>query len=230
MKARRTRRWLAFWACFVLAFVAILVVSHAAPVNLIAYVTYSLLDSSGNPLPDGSIVMIFGSGDAINDGPMPFGTNIIADSTQNDDVFLGWVQVGQPSYFGSNGTFYTANQITFDDSIINYLYLRFFDTTAYPVEGFVNWGTSTVFGYTAAFGQAEVDFVGNYVASMTNNFVIIPEPSTAHLLLVFAGLVAGMHAGTRKNRAAQSDRTAGAALAGNEARKRTGCLTEQDVS
>lgn len=228
MNAGRTRHWYVFWACFLIAFAAIVLISQAAPINLIAYVTYSLLDSSGNPLPDGSMVMIFGSWDEYNDGPVaPYGGDdpLIADSTQGDDIFLGWVRIGQPSYFGSNGTFYTANQITFDDTMVRYMYLRFFDTTDYPVTGYVGWGTSTVFGYTSAFGQAEVDFVGNYVASMTNNFVIIPEPSTAHLLLIFAGLVAGMHAASRKNQSAQRGRrTVPSGV--NEAKDETGCLIE----
>jgi len=202
MKTSTNIRWAVFGASFVFALLAI-TLSHAANVNLIAYVSYSLLDSDGNPLQNGSWVGVFGSTDAVNDGPASWGgTNLIADSTLGDDVFLGWVYIGEPAYFGSNGTFYTANQITFDESVINYLYLRFFDTTEWP-EGYLAWGTSDVYGFTSAFGQVTVDFVGNYVANMTNNFVIIPEPSTAHLMLLFLGLVAGMHSSFRRSKAAQ---------------------------
>jgi len=223
MKTSINRRWGFFWACFVVALLAI-TLTHAANVSLIAYVSYSLLDSSGNPLPDGSMVMIFGSTDDVNDGPVTFGGGLIAESTQNDDVFLGWVQIGQPSYFGSNGTFYTANQITFDDTLINFLYIRFFDTTEWP-EGELAWGTSTVFGATSSFGKVEVDFIGNYVTSMTNNFVIIPEPSTAHLMLLFVGLVAGMHASFRKNKGAQN-KGCGDVSRVSEKNGRSRCLME----
>ncbi len=194
------QRWRIFWGCFLTALL-LLTFSHAATVYLTGYVTYSLLGPNGNPLPDGSIVMIFGSTDSVNDGPPIFGgTNYVANGTQGDDIFLGWVRIGQPSYLGSNGTFYTAFQISFDDTVVQYLYLRFFDTTNYPVAGYVPWGTSDVFGYTSEFGYAEVDFVGNYITSMTNNFVIIPEPSTAHLMLIFAGMLAGLQGAMRRGK------------------------------
>lgn len=161
-------------------------VAQSAIVDLIAYVSFALDDSSGNPLADGSVVMIFGSTDAVNNGPRSYGTSLIADSVQGDDVFIGMVRIDW------NGTFYTANDFTFDDSSINYLYIRFFNTTAYPVWDETAWNTSLVVGFTSEFGKAEVDFVGNYLASVTNNFVVIPEPSTSHLLLVFFGLAFGM--------------------------------------
>lgn len=193
-------RWRVFWGCFLSA-LFLLTFAHAATVYLTGYVTYSLLNGSGNPLSDGSIVMIFGSYDNVNDGIGIFGgTNYVANSTLNDDVYLGWVRIGQPSYMGSNGTFYTAFQISFDDTVVQYLYLRFFDTTNYPISGYVAWGTSDVFGFTSEFGYAEVDFVGGYMTTFTNNFVIIPEPSTAHLMLIFAGMVAGLHGAMRRNR------------------------------
>jgi len=198
MQTVSQKRWLAFWVCF-LAALMIVTLCYAGNVDLIAYVTYSLKDSSGAPLQDGSVVAIFGSTDSVNDGPTPWGTNYIATGTQGDDIFLGWVRIGNPSYLGSNGTFYSANAISFDDSVVNYLYIRFFDTTNYPVQGYQSWGTSDVFGYTSYFGKADVDFVGNYEASMTNNFVIIPEPGTINLLILFLGLVGGLHAATRKN-------------------------------
>jgi len=193
------KRWLAFWVCFLSAFLLVSV-SFALNVDLIAYVTYSLKDSAGAPLSPGSVVMIFGSGDAVNDGPQSWGDSLIANSTQGDDVYLGFVRIDQPSYLGSNGTFYTANVISFDDAVINYLYIRFFDTNAYPVMGSnIPWGVSDVYGYTSQFGKAEVDFVGNYMTVLTNNFVIIPEPGTANLFFLFIGLVAGMHAAMKKS-------------------------------
>ena len=169
-------------------------IAQGAIVDLIAYVSYSLNDSTGTPLADGSIVMIFGSTDAINNGPQSYNvTNRIADSTQGDDVYIGMVRID------GGGTFYTANDFSFDDSSIHYLYIRFFNATGYPVSGYYAWNTSLVFGFTSEFGKAEVDFVGNYLATVTNNFVVIPEPSTSHLFLVFFGLVVGLWSMMKKN-------------------------------
>lgn len=199
MKANRQRGWLIFWCCFVLMFFVI-TVAQSAIVDLIAYVSYSLKDSGGTPLADGSVVMIFGSVNNVNNGPASYGgTNRIADSVQGDDVYIGMVRIDQPSYGTSNGTFYTANEFSFDEDSINYLYIRFFNTAVAPVEGLYQWNTSALFGFTSEFGKVTVDFVGNYLTSVTNNFVVIPEPSTSHLLLVFFGLAFGMRAVMKKD-------------------------------
>jgi hypothetical protein len=158
-----------------------------------------LKDSAGVPLADGSIVMIFGSGDAINNGPRDMGYGLIADSTRGDDVYLGMIRIDSPSYGSSNGTFYTANNFSFDDDSIHYLYIRFFNTSNSPITGYTQWNTSGMFGFTSEFNKVTVDFVGNYLTSVTNNFVVIPEPSTSHLLLVFFGLVFGMRAVMKKD-------------------------------
>lgn len=201
MSPSHQKRWLAFWLCLVIAILAV-TMCHATTVYLIGYVTYSLLDSQGVPLADGSWVGIFGSGDAVNDGPETYGDpdTLIADSVQGDDIFIGWVRIDQSSFEGSNGTFVTDSQFTFDIDTIHYLYLRFFDDTNYPpIQGSnIAWGTSPVFGVTNEFGYVETDFVGNYMTSLTNDFVIIPEPSTSHLLLLFLGLAAGMRASMKK--------------------------------
>jgi hypothetical protein len=199
MKAGRQKGWLIFWCCFVLMFFVI-TVAQSAIVDLIAYVSYSLKDSSGAPLADGSIVMIYGSTDAVNNGPRTWGgTNLIADSVQGDDVYIGMVRIDQVSYGTSNGTFYTANEFSFDEDSIKYLYIRIFNTTINPVEGYYQWTSTPVFGFTSEFGKVTVDFVGNYLTSVTNNFVVIPEPSTSHLLLVFFGLAFGMRAVMKKD-------------------------------
>ena len=116
-----------------------------------------------------------------------------------DDVFIGYVRIGAPSYGTTEGTFYTANNFSFDDSVIKYLYIRFFDTTNYPVAGdVVDWNTSAVFGITSEFFKVNVDFRGNYQTSITTTFVIIPEPSSSYLLLLFLGLAFGMRAVMKK--------------------------------
>lgn len=199
MKTNSQSGRLSFWCCLVMVFFCVSV-AQAAIVDLIAYVSYSLLNSSGAPLADGSIVMIFGSGDDINNGPESFGDALIADSTQGDDVYLGMVRIDAPSYGNSNGTFYTANNFSFDDDTIHYLYIRFFNTTNYPIQNvYTQWNTSSIFGFTSEFNKVTVDFVGNYMTSVTNQFVVIPEPSTSHLLVVFFGLALGMRAVMKKD-------------------------------
>jgi len=193
MKMSRQKRFLRFWCCFVLMFFAV-TVAQSAIVDLTAYVSFALKDSAGNNLADGSVVMIFGSTDAINNGPMSYGgTNRIADSVRGDDVYIGMVRID------GGGTFYTANDFSFDDNVVKYLYIRFFNTTNYPVEGYIAWNTSLVVKTTSEFGKVTTDFVGGYLASVTNNFVVIPEPSTSHLLLVFLGLAFGMRSIMKKD-------------------------------
>ncbi len=191
------RRWLVFWSCFVAVFLSVTVV-YGYTVRLIAYVSHSLLTSAGVPLADGSIVMIFGSSDSINNGMVAYGTNYIADSVQGNDTYIGTVRVDMPSWNSSNGTFLSDEEFTFDTTNVSFLYIRIFNTTNLPVLGWVAWNTSAVFGYTDFFGAAEVDFYGNYLTIITNNFVVIPEPSTGHLVLLFLGLMAGLRASMRK--------------------------------
>lgn len=187
------RRGSSFWCCFILIFFCINA-AQSAIVDLTAYVSFALQDSSGNSLADGSVVMIFGSTDAINNGPQSYGTSLIAESVQGNDVYIGMVRIDW------DGTFYTANDFSFDDSSIHFLYIRFFNTTNAPVEGSnIAWNASPVVGVTSKFGKAEVDFGGNYLASVTNNFVVIPEPATSHLFLLFFGLAFGMRSILKKD-------------------------------
>lgn len=197
MSPNVNRRWLVFWACLLVMFVAITGV-YATTVNLIAYVSYSILDSLGVPLADGSVVYIFGSTDNVNNGPMPYGTNLIANSTMGDDVFIGMVLIDIPSYAGSNGTFYSDSQFAFNIDDIHYLYIRFFNTTNTEIQGYTNWGYSGASNVTDdGSGYVVIDF-GQQRTVVTNNFVIIPEPSTSHLLLLFLGLFGGLLASMRK--------------------------------
>lgn len=198
MTADRQKGWRAFWAGFAVALLVV-TATYGAPVNLIAYVTYSLLDHTGVPLADGSYVYIFGSTDAINNGPTTWGgSNLIADSVQGDDVYIGFARIDMPSYNGSNGTFYTANEFYFDDSVVHYLYFRVFESTNAPISGNIAWNTSTIIETTSRFGQVQMDFLGNISTVITNSFVVIPEPSSASLFLLFAGLLLGMRASMKK--------------------------------
>ncbi len=198
MSPNANRRWLVFWACFLAIFIAVSG-AYATTVNLIAYVSYSILDSLGVPLADGSIVYIFGSTDSVNNGPVSVGgTNLIANSTQGDDVFIGTVLIDIPSYAGSNGTFYSDSQFAFNIDDIHYLYIRFFNTTNTEIQGYTNWGYSGASNVTDdGSGYVVIDF-GQQRTTVTNNFVIIPEPSTGHLLIFFAGLLGGLFASMYK--------------------------------
>ncbi len=167
-------------------------IAFGVTVQLQAYVTTEVMLADGvTPIPDGSIVHVFGSWDAINDGPVMVGTNVIANSTQNDDVYLGTTTIFSGGYF--------FDTFEFESTEVRYVYVRFFNTNADPVVGWVEWGTSAMFVVTnyEPFQQVSVDFGENKVTA-TNYFITIPEPGTGNLALVAAGVMAGLFAGGRK--------------------------------
>ena len=197
---------------YVAACLALLVVSAPAiTVNLQAYITFSLLTSNGSlPLADGSVVYIIGSKDSVENPMLTYGspaTNYLSGSVSGDDIIIGVVSV-QASQLSSNGTFY-AGDYYYDDSLVDYLYIRFFDSPQ-PITGMVNWGTSPITNVGDLFdccglGVLEVDFVGNLRATNYNNFVVIPEPSTANLVALCGGMFAALGAYRRRGKRATSD-------------------------
>lgn len=177
-------------------------------ISLIAYVSTSIYqEDEVTPLPMGSIVLIFGSTDPNNDGPVVLADgSFFPTSTQGDDVYLGMVRIGQPYWHDDDdnpvpGTFLSYLQISWDNEElpIEYLYIRFFNATDFT-PGPVFWGTSLVFQFNVNFTVVTQDFIGGYVASLSNNIMAVPEPATAHLLLLFGGLVVGLGAGMKKRR------------------------------
>lgn len=191
------RRWrLAGWC--VGGLLSLGLIAQAALIDLDAMVTYSIYDQLGNPLADGSVVYIIGSGDGIMDPMNSVGgaSNLVADSTTGDDVILGQITIDS-SQTGSNGTFFTVLQ--YESTQVGYVYLRFFDfTNNVPVTGLVYWGTSAIhqLSPTPTIGVNSVDFNPNatLVASNLNNFVAVPEPSTANLLILVGGMAWAMRA------------------------------------
>lgn len=199
MEERSHKRWRAVGACLVFCCLA-LAAARAAIVDLDAYVEFSLMENDGvTPLADGSWVAIVGSGDTVQDPMFSYGTNFIADSTTGDDVILGWVKVGTDVI--SNGTFFTTVQ--YDSLEVQYVYIRFFDTTNTPIEGLVYWGTSSIFqlGVTLGVSTVQFDPGGSLVATNYNNFVVIPEPTTGNLIVLVAGMIWAMRMSMKKDNA-----------------------------
>jgi hypothetical protein len=166
--------------------------AHALLVSLDAYVDFPITGPDGvTPIADGSWVFIYGSGDAVQDPQQTFGTNIIAGTTTGDDIILGAIQI--PLNVGTNnsGMFFTTVEYESDD--INYTYIRFFDTPG-QLTGTLFWGTSDMYqlGITLGVATVQYDPGTNLIANQTNNFVIIPEPSTANLFVVVAGMLWAM--------------------------------------
>ena len=189
-----------FWAVFCLALVGMIGV-QAALVDLDAYVTYSIYGPDGTtPLANGSIVYIIGSLNSVVDPPQSYGvTNYIASSVTGDDVILGIVRIGDN--VSSNGTFFTTVQ--YDSDAIDYVYIRFFDSTNNPPAGMVYWGTSSnYFIGPPTLGVSTVDFNPNtanpLIASNYNNFVIVPEPSSANLIVLVAGMAWAMRSSMKR--------------------------------
>ncbi len=206
MDRRKQTKLRIFWTGACLVLTGMLAAYAVNMVTLYAYVTYSIYDSLNNPLSNGSYVYIIGSGDNVVD-PMPTwgapATNYIAEGTTGDDVFLGSVTIGTGT--GSNGTFFVS--IEYDSDLINYVYLRFFDYQGPGnVTGMVYWGNSSNF-YVGdpEFGVKIQDFndgaPNSLVASNYNNFVVIPEPGTANLIVLVAGMAWVMRTSLRKSNA-----------------------------
>ena len=171
--------------------------AQGALVNLQAYIVFSLFQSDGSTaLPDGSIVQIIGSTDGTLDPMLELGnTGEYIATTTGDDVIIGTIVVDS-TILGINGTFYTGG-FYYDNTVVDYMYIRFFDTTVYPIEGTYDWGQSPIFDVDGLDDGVMffMDFGGSYTAVSNDTFVTIPEPSTASLLLLFAGLLCGVRAG-----------------------------------
>lgn len=166
--------------------------ARGAMVNLQAWVTYALFTYEyGAYLPDGSVVQIIGSTDNNIDPMVSFGTNLIAQTT-GDDIIIGTVLIDS-SLLASNGTFYSGD-FYFDNTVVDWMYIRFFNTTN-PVLGYHDWGQSIMSTVDDDGVMFFMDFGGGIATVTNNNFVAIPEPSTASLLLLFAGLLCGVRAG-----------------------------------
>lgn len=189
--AGQVRGWM---ACAGLLGLGAIAPARAALVDLDLYVTYSVLQNNGSTvLADGSWVIIVGSGNAVNDGMMTYGgTNVLANTTQGDDIILGTVYIGDNS-FANTGKFFTTVQ--YNPTNVGYVYIRYFQTTG-PLTGMIYWGQSGVANLSPTnFGVVTVDAapIVSLVATNLNNFVIIPEPNTAHLLfLATAGMLAAL--------------------------------------
>jgi hypothetical protein len=201
MQDFRKQVWLRLGAALCLVAMAV-GAARATIVDLDAYVLNPIYGGDGvTPLADGSWVIIVGSGDNVAD-PMQThnGTNLIADSVTGDDVIIAIVQIN--SMFGP-GTF--GHVVQYDSSIINYVYIRFFEYTNWPISGMMYWGTSAVFQLGITLGVATVQFDpgGSLSATNYNSFVAIPEPSTANLLLLVGGMIWAMRASMKRRKVEQ---------------------------
>ncbi len=156
----------------------------ASLMNLFAQVSFSIQTTEGGAnLPDGSLVYIIGSGDTTIDPMVSQGTNFVSYSTTGDDDIVGVVRIGDNAPSGSG-------QFTWNATIQRYtnMYIRYFTWTndSIHVVGYTNWGESQMqqvnFG---PFGLATIDFAPttNLYTTNADNFIIIPEPGTAGLML-----------------------------------------------
>jgi hypothetical protein len=195
VERRSDKRWRLFWASFFLL-TAGWGVALAAPILIDVTVQYTIYDHTGTTaLSDGSTVYIMGSLDPINDGMVTVGTpgtNLVAHSTQGDDIFLAMVRIGN-NVDPNTGMF----QITFeyDSEAANFIYIRFFETTNHFVTGLVYYGVSGIVTIPPPeFGieTVVVDPTTNLVASLRTNFVVIPEPGTVNLVMLVAGMAWAM--------------------------------------
>lgn len=168
-------------------------------VDLDVMVLTSLLNCDGNPLADGSIIMVIGSYDSTIDPMQQHGSDYIANSTTGDDFIIGTMTVdtGLHPYADALDTFQV------DDSSDFFIYIRVFDSTG-PLTGEICWGTSIM---TNLYSIPDPGLGGVYyfevpAFQLTNKdtFVVIPEPSTANLLLLMGGMTWAIRANTRRKK------------------------------
>jgi len=173
--------------------------AYALIVSLDVYVEFGILDENGDPLADGMTVMVVGSGDNVNDGMQLWNvTNYIADSVLGDDVILATITINSNESGVAGGFFAT---ITYESDDIDFVYIRFFNAPpGTGLVGMIYWGTSSVVQLGVTLGVSTVNFnPGNNLQTTNyNNFVIIPEPSTANMFVMVAGMMLAMRSQMRK--------------------------------
>jgi len=184
--------------------------AYALIVSLDVYVEFGLLFPNDSPppdylpFPDGMTVMLIGSQDGINDGMDTWGgTNLIADSVNGDDQILAILTVSSNESGVAGGFFAT---LTYESDDVSFVYIRFFNAPPNALTGMIYWGTSTVYQLGVTLGVSTVNFSPetNLIADNYNNFVIIPEPSTANLFVMVAGMMWAMRSHMRRKSLTQS--------------------------
>lgn len=170
--------------------------ANAAIINMTAYVLSSLYQQDGvTPLADGSIVQIIGSFDNIID-PMEEAGGGYTGNPTGDDVILATIVIDS-TLLGIPGTFY-ASGIFYDNDDIKHAYIRFYNTPG-PLEGLIWWGESPIQNIEYdAFGAIFVDFIGGYSTTNENTFVVIPEPNTLNLFLMWAGMLGTLRSSIKR--------------------------------
>ena len=176
-------------ALWVLAFLCMGVTfSRGATISLHVYTSAILQKSDAStPLANGSYVMIVGSSDDQRELFQTYGgTNLLTDLST--DILIGTLTL-----INGNGSF-DSGGFTYDSDVVSHLYVYFFDNSTWPIEGITDWGYTVPVAISATqefTGSVSIDLAGDIVsASNTDNFVVIPEPTTASLLLFFIGMAA----------------------------------------
>lgn len=152
------------------------------------------------PVADGSWIMIIGSVDSIIDPMAQGGNGYIANSVTGDDVIIGMMQVDA----GLRGWgVEAAGGFHIDDSLYNYVYIRVFDSAG-PLTGDICWGTSDIVDLPSiqdpGIGNVYFLDVPGFTLTNQDTFVIIPEPSTANLILLVGGIAWAMRTNIRRKK------------------------------
>ena len=186
------RRWIVILVCAI-CWICLSRTSDAYSVGMTLYTGHDLQGADGNSLPVGSTIIVVGSGDDVIDDMLTYGTEpdspYIAATTTGDDIILAHFTIDSNGGPGGPGGFAKIFDNVFDSDVVNYVYIRFFDYQGLWVEGSnIVWGLSYMSNVTdhtlydpwvtvdiAAYNDLQVD--------KTNDFVVIPEPSTFRFLL-----------------------------------------------
>ncbi len=154
-----------------------------------------------SPLPAGSLVYVIATPDQnAPPDPQSAGSALIGDSTPPDDVIIATLFLNEIPGGPGSGTHADPIGFSYDPadfpSGFSHVYLRFFDfDSAPPVGEDIAWGHSDVFEIppTGPFGlPGFLNITNQYYTDRTNDFVIIPEPGTLHLILLAGGVLFGI--------------------------------------
>lgn len=193
----RNTRLLSCWMAGLLVAVIFFIltpVSPGATISLYIYTQYRtssdydiLEGPNGDALADGSYVMVVGSADNVMEDLYHEGSNY--QSLVENDIILGTFQLNT----GNDEGWFDTGGFTFDSGVVQYVYLYFFNSSNYPVSGVTAYGHSSVIdarNWNPVTYSIELDMTRgtNLYVSATNNFVVIPEPSSGSLLVLFLGL------------------------------------------